>query len=428
MSPIRVEVFERFEDAEPRWRHYQGRFDHYVYQTFDWISHWHEHIGGRRGISVCLVDIRGVDDTPLAFLPLGIEKRWLGSALIWLGGDIADYHGPILTPEGSVALDTKALDHLWAILRREIPSLTHADFKRQPAKIGGLVNPFAKVGRKAEEQLALSTKLTEDWTRYYAAKRGKKTRHNDRRKRRRLESMGTLSFAIASTPEEIDTQVTAMLEQKNRYVMRLGQTNNLLQRGQADFLKQLTMSRTIDQTTILCALNLDDDILAVQWGIVHRGRLYSIIASYDDGPLSRLSTGDILLRELLAWCFDNEVDVVDFTCGDEPYKLAWCDQSLDLQDRLLPLSPFGHAAVITKLFATRIRHWAGSSPALRSAVAGLRNRTRSGNSAFSLHYLSPPTPNRSEHRLTPGANEAMPTRNRIPENFQARSSKTPTTQ
>ncbi len=390
MSPIHVEIFERFEDAEPRWRHYQGRFDHYVYQTFEWISHWHEHIGGRRGISLCLVDIRDVDDTPLAFLPLGIEKRKLGAALIWLGGDIADYHGPILTPEGAKDLDAEALDHLWAALRRVTPALAFADFHRQPAMIGALINPFAAVGRPAETKLALSTELTKDWASYYAAKRGKKTRHNDRRKRRKLEGMGTLSFVIATTHDEIDAQIKVMLEQKDRYVTRLGQTNILQQRGHADFLKQLTVSRSADQSAILCALKLDDDILAVQWGLVHRRRLYSIIASYDDGPLSRLSTGDILLRELLAWCFDNEVDVVDFTCGDEPYKLAWCDQSLDLQDRLLPLSPFGHAAVITKLFATRIRHWARSSPALRSAVAGLRNRTRSGNSASPSITSAPP--------------------------------------
>lgn len=188
--------------------------------------------------------------------------------------------------------------------------------------------------------------------------------------------MGALSFVIATTPEEIDAQITAMLEQKDRYVTRLGQINSLRQHGHDDFLKQLTTSQTMDQKTILCALKLDDDIAAVQWGIVHRRRLYSIIASYDDGPLSRLSTGDILLRELLAWCFSNDVDVVDFTCGAELYKRAWCDQSLDLQDRLLPLTPLGHVAVATKLLMTKIRQMARSSPALRGAVAGLRSRTR----------------------------------------------------
>lgn len=384
MSAIQVEIFDRFEDAETRWRHYQERYDHYVYQTFDWISHWQEHIGRHRDISPRLVDVRGIDGTPLAFLPLGVEKRKLGSALIWLGGDIADYHGPILAPEGAKSLDARALDHLWAALRREKPAPAFADFNRQPVMIGGSINPFAMVGRLAEAKLALSTELTSDWPSYYAAKRGKKTRHNDRRKRRRLEGMGTLSFVIATTPVDIDAQITVMLEQKNRYVTRLGQTNSLQQQGHANFLKQLTASRTADQATILCALKLDDDILAVQWGIVvHRRRLYSIIASYDDGPLSRLSTGDLLLRELLAWCFDNDVDVVDFTCGDEPYKHAWCDQSLNLQDRLLPLSPFGHVAVGAKLCVAKIRRWARSSPTLRSAVTGLRSRAGSGASASS---------------------------------------------
>lgn len=377
MSELSIDIFDSFQSAETRWRDYEALSDHYVYQTFDWTTHWYADIGRHREIALSLVDVRDRDGTPLAFLPLGMEKRLFAQALIWLGGDVSDYHGPILTPEGLGRLNGDTLDQLWTDLHQR-SGAAYADFHRQPTVIGDRSNPFCAMGQLAQSQSALSATLTDDWATYYSAKRSKKTRHNDRRKRRKLEAMGALRFEIATTSEDIDRQVSAMLVQKDRYVARLGQTNSLRQRGHDDFLKRLAQNETAGFRTVLCALKLDDDILAAQWGVVHDRRLYSIIASYSDGPHSRYSTGDMLLHELLAWCFDNDVDIVDFTCGDEAYKRAWCDQSLELQDRLLPITSLGHACVALKLMAGAVRRKAKSSPTLRSTVALFRRLAGNG--------------------------------------------------
>ncbi|MEM7041316.1 MAG: GNAT family N-acetyltransferase [Pseudomonadota bacterium] len=375
---MQTNISESFREAEAAWRDYESLQDHYLYQTFDWLACWYETIGRHRSLKPCLVDVRDHEGSPLAFLPLALEKRLLGTALIWLGGDITDYHGPLLTAEGSAALDDRAITYLFKALRKRFPSILYADFRRQPAVIGGFDNPFFKMGKVIRSEAALAATLDGDWPSYYAAKRSKKTRHNDRRKRRKLENLGTLAFVVAATPDEIDAQVAAMLMQKDSYVARLGQINSLLQRGHGEFLKRIAGGQAMVGRPLLCALKLDDQILAVQWGVLHRRRFYSIVASYDDGAFSRFSTGDILLRELLARCFEDDVEILDFTCGDEPYKLAWCDQSLELEDRSLPLSAAGRVIVGANLAMASIRHHARSLRTLRDAVAAVRGWTRRG--------------------------------------------------
>lgn len=391
MNELRIEIFDSFEGAEAHWRAYEALCDHFVFQTFDWTAQWFADIGQHRRINIFLVDVRDQDGAPLAFLPLGTEWGLFAQALVWLGGDITDYLGPLLTADGARRLRGDDLEQLWIHLQKR-SGAAYADLSRQPTVIGDLENPFAAAGRLANSQPALNTALEGEWSTYYAVRRGKKTRHNDRRKRRKLEAMGSLTFEVAETSAEIEKQVSAMLEQKDRYIQKLGKINSLRQQGHPEFLSRLARNEISGFQTLLCALKLDDEILAVQWGIAHRRRFFSIIASYDDGPYSRYSTGDMLLHELLAWCFDNDVEIVDFTCGEEAYKRAWCDRSLELQDRLLPMTSWGYVCVTIRLATNALRRHASSSPTLRGAVSLLRRLGRNGPlSSSSPHQLAKPT-------------------------------------
>ena len=346
LSQPNVHIFTSFDDAEQLWRRLETAGDAYVYQTYDWLKEWHQLVGANREIELCFAGVIDDDDEPLMFLPLAIERHRLWKVLTWLGASFSDYNSPILAPNAAARLERIGdMQDIWRMLRQRLPRFDYAHFERLPASIGGQTNPMAHLNSIEHSHAAHSTRLIGDWQSYYTGKRGKRTRHNDRRKRRKLENQGHLEFVIARTPADVSLLVPAMLRQKRAYVRALGKRSVLDEPGYDAFLRTRAEDGLTTGETMLCGLKLGEDILAVQWGAVYGKRLYSIIASYDDGEHSSLSPGEVLLHELFGWCFDQGIEVFDFTYGDEPYKQAWCEETLPLYQSLMPASPWGTLGV-----------------------------------------------------------------------------------
>ena len=47
----------------------------------------------------------------------------------------------------------------------------------------------------------------------------------------------------------------------------------------------------------------------------------------DTTNFSKYSPGRLLLLELFQWAFSNNIEVFDFTGGNEPYKKHWSNQT-----------------------------------------------------------------------------------------------------
>jgi CelD/BcsL family acetyltransferase involved in cellulose biosynthesis len=72
----------------------------------------------------------------------------------------------------------------------------------------------------------------------------------------------------------------------------------------------------------------------VNLGLTYRDCYYHILASYDDGEVSRFGPGAAHLRELLQHAINHGCTRFDFTIGDEPYKREWCDAEQKLYDHV----------------------------------------------------------------------------------------------
>jgi CelD/BcsL family acetyltransferase involved in cellulose biosynthesis len=361
--------------------------DAYVYQTYDWLSTWYELVGVNGDLKPCLTVVMDGDGRPLMFLPLAVERHRLWMVLTWLGARFSDYNAPVLAPDAVDRLERiGGISSVWQALQHELLRFDYADFQRQPARIGNQPNPFVQLASIEGGHAAHSTRLSGDWQAYYTRKRSKKTRHNDRRKRRKLERHGQLEFLIARTPGDIDLLVSTMLRQKRAYVKALRKENVLDEPGYDEFLRARAEEGLTTGETMLCGLVLEGDILAVQWGAVHKGRLYSIVASYDDGEHSNLSPGELLLHELFGWCFDHGIEVLDFTYGDEPYKQAWCEETLALSRGLMPVSAWGRIgayALEAGIKTKRQLEGTGCIRQIRTAQNFLRNRGAALNRGLS---------------------------------------------
>lgn len=372
MQPVNIRIFTTFEDAETLWREAEKIADLHVYQTYDWLTGWYRLVGEASGVEPCLVAVSDTDQRLLTILPLAIEQHGLWRRLIWMGAEFFDYHAPILMPNAADKVRNIGSEVIWHALRKELPGVDYADFERQPAPIGKQTNPFVNHAAVPCTQSAHHTDLFDDWPTYYAGKRGKRTRHNDRRKRKKLEKLGKLSFVVARSRDEIDRLLAAMLEQKKAFTEAIGERNLLERPGYKDLLAHLAEQGLKDGSVLLCATDLDGEILAAQWGAVHHRRLYSMIASYEHGAHAKLSPGDVLLHDLLSWCFDNNIETYDFTFGDEPYKMSWCEHHVPLYRSLMPITAWGAVRAYPLRWLLRLKRWAKSKQWLATTYARTR--------------------------------------------------------
>ncbi len=369
---LKIEVIESFKEAEPTWRSLEAKGHAFVFQTFDWQATYYQTLGCKHLSNLCLVIVKATDDRPLMLLPLGIVRRRFSRVLIWLGGKLTDYNGPLLANDASDHFDQRRTARLWQQICRVLPKFDYTDFQRQPAHIGDQQNPFWQLGTSGNPVSGWQSSLSLDWNAYYRQKRGVETRRKDRKKEAKLAEHGPIHFKIAQTEEEIDAILETLAAQKLASYAQKGITGVFLDPASIDFIRSFTQARCESGLVVLACLKVRDEIIAAQWGVIQEAHFYCLVLSRDHGRFARYSPGNILLRRLLEWCCAREIKTFDFTYGNEAFKSHWCDSKVELCDSFLSATLRGSVMVCGIRLIHSIRHLARRS----SHVYALATRFR----------------------------------------------------
>lgn len=329
---VNISVFSSFDELQPSWTAFESECDCYAFQSYNWLSNWYSSIGTKLNIDAVLVLVELPAGTPLMILPLGIEKRAFARLLIWLGGNITDYQGPLLCNNFSSLVNADQFTFIWNKILAELPQHDAIRLERQPKSMALQPNPFIFSSCIQHASSAHQVSLTDNIESFIKQRRGGKWISTERRKQKRLEERGKLSFEVALTETEINLFLDTMVSQKSESYRILGVRNIFSQAGYLDFFQYLSNHHAGDSFVHLSALRLDDQIIATHWGLVYKKRFYHLLPSYSHNEYTRFSPGNILLRKLFEWCIQNDIEVYDFTVGDESYKLLWSDHNLELFD------------------------------------------------------------------------------------------------
>jgi CelD/BcsL family acetyltransferase involved in cellulose biosynthesis len=370
---LRIDVFTSLTEAESSWRRCEREGDCWAFQSFDWLADWYRMVGSRQRLDLCLVSVSLEDGEPLLFLPCGVRRRGIGTSLVWLGGEMSDYHGPLLGKRFDELLAREGFGRLWGVLIEHLPRFDYFHFQKQPATIGRQENPFVSLPCMPHALPGCYSQLDADWQTYYKSKRGSKTRATDRRKQRKLEQGGALEFAVCGDAPQADSLVQTMMRQKSLAYGELGVPDLFGVTEHCDFVRHMTRHH-VGGLVHLAAVTLDDQVLATHWGLVHRDRFYLLFPAYERCDWTRYSPGNLLLHNLFQWCFANNVQFFDFTLGDEPYKLDWCEHTLPLYDFLAARTTRGRLCVTLVRAGRTAKRRIKSSPRLWSAAQALRRR------------------------------------------------------
>lgn len=374
---LQIAVTEDLAAIERDWRAFEAEADGTVFQTFEYLSTWHRHVGTLHGVRPAIVTGRDGGGAILFLLPLATRPVGFARALEWFGSDLCDYNAPLLAPNATAHIGGPAFCALWseiALALQNHPRLAFdfVNLSKMPERVGAQANPMLALGVDVNPSGAYLTALEGTWDSFYAAKRSSSTRRRDRTKRKRLSDLGEIRLVNAADDCDILATLDTLMTQKARSFARMGVANLFAHPGYRAFYRALATGTDSKPLVHVSRLEVGDIPAAINLGLVYRGCYYHLLASYDDGEVSRFGPGTAHLQDLLQYAIERSCRVFDFTIGDERYKRDWCDTELKLYDHISAATPRGALVAGPARAARRLKRWIKQTPILWDGVSRAR--------------------------------------------------------
>lgn len=378
-SPVQLSLHHDLSEIKDIWLKLQTEGDCYVFQSYEWLSTWLTCIGEQLKYEPAIVIGRSGAGEVLFMLPLAIVRSSMVHRLAWLGTPLADYNAPLLSKAFRKHIAAGEFKTLWREILRTLPSFDVSDLSKQPELVSGQRNPMLELSHSVNASGAHSVSLVPDFDELYADKKSKSGRARERKRERKLAEAGPIDFLVHEEVDEIKACINRLIDMKTKSFAAMGVANIFEQNGNGDFYRALATQDDTRHITQVTELRVNDECQATNWGIVFKGRYYYVMASYVQNELSRFAPGTLQLNKIIKWAAENNIDVFDFTIGDERYKLSWADSSIDLYDHLSANSLLGLIFVAPHLVQRKMKRFIKQTPALwemyrkaRAKVAAVR--------------------------------------------------------
>jgi CelD/BcsL family acetyltransferase involved in cellulose biosynthesis len=379
---IEIDIHDDLESVENEWRRFETTADCTVFQSFDWLSCWHRHIGQRLKVSPAIVVARRAGGEPLLLIPLAVRPGFI-RRLTWLGCELCDYNAPLLAPDFPDQVTPAQFHDVWASICRLLqqrPQHRHdlVELTKIPERVGSQANPFVRFDVRLNPSGAHFMPLHGTWDEFYHAKRSSATRRRDRTKRKRLGEFGEVRFVTPEATDDVARTLEMLIEQKSKAFARMGVANIFAPPGHREFFFDLATHPRSRHLVHISRLEVGSAWAATNLGLIFGGSYYHVLASYNDGDLARFGPGAAHLRDLLGYAIERGLRCFDFTIGDEPYKMEWSEGTLKLYDLVVPASLRGWPVAAVARVRRGIVRMIKQNPLLWSAFSRLRSALAPG--------------------------------------------------
>jgi len=370
---VHIEVFCSLREVETIWRKAQADCACYGFQTFEWLSTFQETIGSAEGIEPRIVHITDANGDTLMLLPLGMRRRLGLSFLNLLGGDVTDYHAPIIRAEFAASLNAGTIGRLLACVLERLPTVDVIAFENMPSEIEGVLNPLASLfsaKHRSNAYVATLGATFDDFKR----RRSAKFFSTGARKWRRLCEMSPARFYIAESAAAAAEILCALIRQKRRQYGETGARDQFDKPQYLAFYSALAERHLETGLVHASALLAGETVVAAHLGIVFRNRFYWLMPSYENGKWARFSVGRLLMQFLIEWSISRGLTRFDLTIGDDDYKQLWSDHNVPLYNFICGLTGKGKAYRMALLASRGAKDWAKRKLQLGALVRAWRRR------------------------------------------------------
>jgi CelD/BcsL family acetyltransferase involved in cellulose biosynthesis len=140
------------------------------------------------------------------------------------------------------------------------------------------------------------------------------------KKGRKLHRKGEIRFECAADPEAIRRTFHVMRDFRQRRF----EDSDLLQKDTYfDFYLDTAISGAPAGLARTYTLFLDGQPIAGVWGLLHKRQFLVLLGGFDFAEYKNYSIGSLVFEEVARDCIARGDISLDFTIGDEPYKLLF---------------------------------------------------------------------------------------------------------
>lgn len=344
-----IDTYDGFSSLEPVWKDLELRASSTVFQSYDFLSSWLEHVGRNSGIKPVIVSY-SENNVVKAIFPACVAHKYHLKFLTWLGGfHIVDYGNILMDPAADISV-SRFVDEALLLIKKHVKyQVIHLHNVRSSSPINGVLE---KKLRKHRVDVAPYTPLLGDFESYLDSlkKNRKKLKSDTLRQMKRLSELGELSYSVHGGNDPVARDVlNVFIEQKKKRYEVTSVRGVLFHDGYDKYyLDQVRNNPNVH----LSSLTLGDKIIAAHLGYAYKDTYYYLMPSYDS-EYEKYSPGRILLYNLIKTAYEAGTNVFDFCIGDEKYKYEWAsvDETLTSYISGGPLGTLFKAAYIgrTKL-------------------------------------------------------------------------------
>lgn len=345
-----VRIAWNLSQLEGDWRALERHETASVFQSWGYIHTWCAQAAVASGETpVFVVGRRGGDARFI--LPMALTTRAGVQVLTWLGQSHSNYGMGIFCPELLAELQAGDVDELVIeVARRLGAAVVHLE--HQPARWAGHDSPLAASACSlvtANDTFVVT--LGEDFQAQYRRLFSGRTQSGLKRKQRKLEEMGAVSFAQPVGATARRAVIDWFVEHKRAQLLQDGSKSPFDSptiRNLYDVLAGDEAKFEIDQLTV------DVGLVAMGMTVFEGKTAYLVNMVHAGAEYARCSPGALLLHRMVAQAHKRGARTYDFGPGVLSYKLEWEPEVVPLLATTFLVKPSGlhvHAAYVFGVLA-----------------------------------------------------------------------------
>ena len=307
----------------------------YVFQSPEWIEAVINNSNNFDKLKI--VFIYNNDDTILA-APFCVKNVYGCKELCWISSDIIDFNNVIISEAFKNDNNFKSV---WKQIIKDISDKCDLIFlDKNPEFILSNKNPLINFEYKYYQKSFQLNLNKFDYKIFYDNKNNNKSKQTDRRKEKKLKSGDDLvnsydkidSSNFQLVEELIFEKISSYQSKKEKtfeYQKIINQYKKLVSYSHSDYKFNISI------------LKKNDKKISSIFGVIFNGIYYYLIPVTHSSEFKNLSPGRFHIMNLINWSIENNIQIIDFTAGDEPYKYSWSNNYFKMFYYIKPLSAKG---------------------------------------------------------------------------------------
>lgn len=345
-----------FAALEAEWTALSKRaYRDWVFQTYDWaLSGW-ECVASQRGRRLSIIVGRTQDRIVLIW-PLAAYKNLLQSIAHGLDSETTEYR-EIVVEDCPEREDWVA--QAWEFATTSCGfDVIYLQYVPSDGPLGRHLQSVGCVAAIEEETQYLDQSEFKGWEDYYRT-RGRNTKSDIRRRRRRLDETGAVTILAAADPDELKKLVAWMYHSKVSALENVdGYTDWFTTPEHLKFLTAVAMRGLGNGWAAGTMLKVGDQIIAGNLDFDYKTVKTLLITTYDP-EWRRYGPGNLLYQYSVQEAFAEGGTKIDFRIGHEAHKARWTNCNGLVREYWVPCTLWGRIYVAWRQSPIRfvLRHW-----------------------------------------------------------------------